>query len=182
MNLYVMRHGTTIWNEIGRTQGHSNNRLSKEGKIKVEEASKSFKNTHIDIIIASPLMRTMQTSNIMNRYHHVKIIKDKRIIEIDQGVFTGRLHSSFTDEEKEIRKRRDKNYGIENYTSVYNRAKEFLEDILSNPPAENILIVTHNAVATMLEKIITGQSINWNNTDSKLFNIFGNAEIKHFSL
>lgn len=32
MKVYVMRHGTTIWNENGITQGHTNNRLSQKGK------------------------------------------------------------------------------------------------------------------------------------------------------
>ena len=31
MNLYIMRHGTTTWNEKGITQGRSNNKLSKKG-------------------------------------------------------------------------------------------------------------------------------------------------------
>ena len=31
MNLFVMRHGTTVWNEKGITQGRTNNRLSKSG-------------------------------------------------------------------------------------------------------------------------------------------------------
>ena len=182
MNLYIMRHGTTVWNEIGRTQGRSQNRLSKAGIELVKNASKKFKNVKIDLIITSPLMRTKQTSNLMNTYHNVKVIQDSRLIEIDQGLFTGKFHVMFTPEEKEIRRRRDPKFGIESYQSVYTRAKEFLQYLLDKRPAQNILVVTHNAIATMLEKIITGQNINWENKDSRLFNIFENEEIKHFEL
>ena len=42
----------------------------------------------------------MQSANIMNKYHQLKIIKDERIIEIDKGIFTGRKKASLTEEEK----------------------------------------------------------------------------------
>lgn len=48
-----------------------------------------YKDTKFDIIFCSPLMRTIQTANIINKFHNVKIVKDERLIEIDQGIFTG---------------------------------------------------------------------------------------------
>ena len=90
MKIYVMRHGKTNWNENGTIQGRSNNRLSNNGKAVVEEVALKQKDTKFDIIFCSPLMRTMQTANIMNQYHNVKILKDERLIEIEQGIFTRR--------------------------------------------------------------------------------------------
>ena len=87
MEIFVMRHGKTVWNEKCITQGRTQNRLSKQGKIDAEKQAVNFKNEKIDLIFASPLMRTMQTANIMNKYHGVKILKDNRIIEFDQGIF-----------------------------------------------------------------------------------------------
>ena len=72
-----MRHATTRWNELGITQGHTHNRLSKTSIELTNKLSDDFKNTQIDLIITSPLMRSVQTSNIMNKHHNVKIIKDK---------------------------------------------------------------------------------------------------------
>ncbi|MGN1208302.1 MAG: histidine phosphatase family protein, partial [Christensenellales bacterium] len=88
MNLFVMRHGTTIWNEKGITQGRSQNRLSKTGIELAKERAKEYANTKFDVIVCSPLMRTVQTANIMNKFHNVKILKDERLLEIDQGYFT----------------------------------------------------------------------------------------------
>ena len=102
MKIYVMRHGTTVWNEKGITQGHTNNRLSKKGKILTEEVALKYKNINFDIIFCSPLMRTVQTANIMNKYHNSKIVKDSRLIEIDQGIFTGRSKYDLTEEEKRL--------------------------------------------------------------------------------
>ena len=97
MNLYVMRHGTTVWNEKGITQGRSNNRLSKNGIELTELVSKKFKDIKFDVIISSPLMRTIQTANIMNKYHNVKVFKDDELLEIDQGIFTGHYKNSLTE-------------------------------------------------------------------------------------
>ena len=44
MEILVMRHGTTVWNEKKITQGRTNNRLSKAGKEIASERAKEFKN------------------------------------------------------------------------------------------------------------------------------------------
>ncbi len=44
MEIYIMRHGKTVWNEKHIWQGRSQNRLSKTGKIQVEEQASKFKN------------------------------------------------------------------------------------------------------------------------------------------
>ena len=45
MNLYVMRHGTTVWNEKGITQGRTNNRLSKGGVLLTQEVAEKLRNS-----------------------------------------------------------------------------------------------------------------------------------------
>lgn len=176
MIIYVMRHGTTVWNEKEITQGHSQNRLSKTGKKLVEEQAESFIDK-VDVIFSSPLMRTMQTANIMNKKLKVKIIKDERLIEINQGIFTGRKKSSLTEEEKLIKNERSSKYGIETFQSVYNRIKDFLE-YLKTFKYKSVLIVTHNAGASSCEQILNNAEIDFK--DFKNFHLFGNAEIKRF--
>ena len=127
MRIYVMRHGKTVWNEKGIIQGRSNNRLSQNGKIMTQEVSLKYKDTKFDVIFCSPLMRTMQTANIMNKYHNVKIIKDERLIEIDQGIFSRRLKFALTNVENEQRQNRDESCSMEKFESVYERTKDFLE-------------------------------------------------------
>lgn len=180
MKIYVMRHGTTVWNEQKITQGRSQNRLSKNGKCLVEEVAKKYKNAKFDVIFSSPLMRTIQTANIMNKYHNTKIVKDERIIEINQGIFTGRCKKSFTEEEKLLRKRRDASCGMENYESVFNRTKDFLLKLKQQKTYDNVLIITHAVPARLLEKIICKEAIDFADHDD-LHN-YKNAEIKCFDL
>ena len=180
MKVYIMRHGTTVWNEKKRTQGRSQNRLSASGKELVEETAKKYMSAKFDVIFSSPLMRTMQTSNIMNKYHNVKVIKDEHLIEIDKGVLTGRFSSSLTEEEKHLRKVCPESLKIETYKSVFERANEFVNDVLKTCKFQNVLIVTHGVVARFLYAILANENIDINNPE--VVKKFENAEIKEIDI
>ena len=180
MNIFVMRHGTTVWNEKGITQGRTNNRLSKSGIELTKQQSEKYKNANFDKIYCSPLMRTVQTANIMNKFHNVMITKDDRLIEIDQGIFTGRHKDDLTEEESKLKFSRSASCGMESYESVYDRSKAFLLDIKNNCKFENVLVITHNCNATLLEDLLLEIDVDYNN-DKHVRN-FKNAEIKQFKL
>ena len=174
-----MRHGTTIWNEKGITQGRTNNRLSKNGIILTEQRSKEYKNVVFDAIYVSPLFRTAQTAIIMNKYHKVKIIKDANLIEIDQGYFTGKHKDELSEDEKVAKQNRSKEYGMESYESVCNRCVEFIKT-LKTSCYNNVLVITHNCSATLLEDLLNGIKIDYKNP--KHLRNFNNAEIKKFEI
>lgn len=180
MKIYVMRHGTTFWNEEGRTQGRTNNRLSKAGVELAENRALEYKNAKFDIIYASPLMRTMQTARIMNQYHNVEIVKDERIIEIDQGVFSRRLWRLLSDEEKDMKAKRLVSCKMEPYADVLKRTKEFIEWLIQNEKHENILVISHNNLCSFMECIFKNEQIDFDNHDQ--INSFGNAEVKCFEV
>ena len=179
MNIYIMRHGTTIWNEKGITQGRTNNRLSKKGIELTNKVSEEYKDINFDIIYASPLFRTIQTANIMNKYHNVKIVKNLNLIEIDQGYFTGKHKDDLTKEEKIVKNKRLSEYGMESYESVCNRCKLFLNELVTKS-YKNVLIITHNCSATLLEDLIKEIKIDYNNPQH--LRNFNNAEIKKFTI
>ena len=180
MKVYVMRHGTTVWNEKGITQGISNNRLSLSGKKLAQNCALKFKDVHFDVIFASPLMRTMQTANLMNRYHSVKITKDKRLIEIDQGIFTGKSKNDLTEEEKKLKFERSKECGMESYESVNQRVREFVKELNANKNYDNVLIVTHNVTASLIACALQGVKVDY--TNSTHLRSFDNAEVRCFEI
>ncbi len=179
MQVYVMRHGTTVWNEMGVTQGRTNNKLSRDGVRLTQEVAENFKDVHIDLIVSSPLMRTMQTAKIMNQYHNVKIVKDNNLIEIDQGIFSGRSKESLTEEELVMKKNRSKEAGMENYQECLGRAEMFVESIKEKYNYENILVVTHNICASFIKGILNNEKVDI--CDERKRKCFNNAEIKRFT-
>ncbi len=176
MEVYIMRHGQTVWNVKRIVQGWSENRLSQFGKEQVEKASNEYKNVDFDVIFTSPLMRTMQTTNIMNKPHNAKVIKDRRLIEDKKGVLTGRYGSSLTDEEKRMRVENPKSMGIETFEEIFERTNNFANFLKENKDFQTVLVVTHRSVASMLYSILREEEV-----DREKFNEadrFLNAQIK----
>ena len=60
MQIYLIRHGETIWNKEGRYQGSIDVPLSEEGVRKLKKADFTP-----DIVYVTPLQRTVQTARII---------------------------------------------------------------------------------------------------------------------
>ena len=178
MRIYVMRHGTTCWNEQGIVQGRSNNRLSKKGVQEVINVAKEHKNTPIDMIFCSPLMRTRQTAKLMNEWHKVKVVFDERLTEIDKGIFTARKKKDFLPEEEYQKKILDPECKMETAEQVMDRTVDFYEDLIANCDKKNVLIVTHAGIACRLESLILKKE--FVHLDKKDRKNYKNAEIRQF--
>ena len=50
---YLVRHGQTLWNTQGRTQGHGNSPLTELGKIQAINLARHLKEYPIDLIYCS---------------------------------------------------------------------------------------------------------------------------------
>ena len=146
--IYLIRHGKTDWNNQGKIQGCTNTLLNQEGKKQAEIISEKIKNLSINKIYASDLDRAKETANIINKKIGTDIILDKRLREVSYGDFEGVDTKVFTDDMWEVFKRTPEKAKGESRINVYNRIKEFLEEIENKD--ENILIVTHGGIIRMM--------------------------------
>lgn len=100
-----MRHGQTDANlEKRLSDGLDNSPLNATGKAQAEEAGKQILANHagtFDVIIASPLVRTRETAEIIAKTigHKGEIIFDESFIERLGGKFSG---MRFEDIEREM--------------------------------------------------------------------------------
>lgn len=83
MIIYLLRHGTTIYNVEKRYQGQRNIPLSEEGKASIRQADFST-----DVVYVSPLIRTQQTAAIL--FPKAKQIVVEDLKEMNFGSFEGR--------------------------------------------------------------------------------------------
>ncbi|MDC7241891.1 MAG: histidine phosphatase family protein, partial [Spirochaetales bacterium] len=65
-NLYIMRHGETIWNSEKRYQGQLDSPLTETGIRRTEIQRERLKDLHFSAVYCSPLGRTRQTLEILN--------------------------------------------------------------------------------------------------------------------
>lgn len=94
VNIYLVRHGKTMFNTIGRAQGWSDTPLTKEGEIGVTELGLGFKAKGIkfDRAYSSDSGRTIQTMGFILSHSDNEGIPyqyDKRIREWCFGSFDG---------------------------------------------------------------------------------------------
>lgn len=83
MIIYLLRHGTTMYNVEKRYQGQRDIPLSEEGRRQIRQADFST-----DVVYVSPLIRTQQTAKIL--FPQAKQIVVENLKEMNFGSFEGR--------------------------------------------------------------------------------------------
>ena len=89
MLLYIIRHGETAWNALGKIQGTADIPLNENGINLAKQTAEQLKDVPFDAAISSPLMRAYKTAEIILGDRDIPIETDKRIQEIDFGDMEG---------------------------------------------------------------------------------------------
>lgn len=156
MEIYIVRHGETVWNREKRLQGCSDVELNEEGQRLAKETGKSLWNVRFDVVYASPLKRAYQTAEWIVFGRPITVIQDERIREISFGVLEGKTIEQMTEEER-IRVNQffdcPEQYipaeGGERIEDAAKRAADFMQDKiepLEKEGIERVMIVAHGAI------------------------------------
>ena len=89
MELYIVRHGKTYWNEQRKIQGWADIDLTEEGREVAVLSAEGMKEIHFDAIYSSPLKRANETAHILRGDRDLPVVVDERIKEIGFGVLEG---------------------------------------------------------------------------------------------
>ncbi len=89
MELYVARHGESVYNLEGRLTGkEANSPLTHKGKLQAIELGKSIASLEFDAIYCSPLIRATETAKLALN-DCCELIIDERLAEISLGDMNG---------------------------------------------------------------------------------------------
>src|SRR6267154_1528947 len=100
--IFLVRHGITEFNVQNRIQGELDSKLTEEGKkysANVGTLILTYSNNIKFNIISSPLLRAVQTANIIGKELLVNPILDERIVELKRGLIEGKIKEEFTSSE-----------------------------------------------------------------------------------
>ena len=149
MNLFILRHGESVWNRENRVQGSNDPGLSEKGKRQANSAGKWLKKEKIRIIYSSNLKRCAQTARIIARRTGAKIKFEPDIQEIILGVWQGKT----IDEVKRLYPgsyavwlKDPSKAGIPGWEGVpkfRKRVNRAFRSILGKNPAADVCVVTH---------------------------------------
>lgn len=176
--IYIVRHGQTNWNLEGRTQGHIDIQLNETGINQAQLLKEKLKDIKFDKVFSSPLKRAYETASIITNNN---IVKDNRLIERYGGTLEGTLAK---DNPKDIRYNdpNETRFEIENILDFRGRIFDFFDEITTNYPNKNILVVTHAGVSIYAKVYFEGEPINNDYEALKLKNgqvlTYENSKIK----
>lgn len=86
--VFLVRHGETEWNKLGKFQGSTDIPLSKEGIVQAQYLSKKL-DGNFDYVYTSPLQRAFQTAEIVAAKNGIKPIIANNITEVNFGEWEG---------------------------------------------------------------------------------------------
>ncbi len=161
--LYFIRHGQTEWNAIHRMQGQMNSDLNALGRSQADRNGRLLVSLGVDAIFASPLDRTRQTAEIINRYLSLPVTYDDRIMEWDCGDWSGFLYAEVQKkwpQEWQAHQADRFNYrgpNCENYHDMIARSRPFIDEILAQPD-RRIAVVSHGLIGKVMVSVLLGLS------------------------
>lgn len=164
---FILRHGESLKNKKHVSScwpEKTKYPLTLEGRRQIRRAAEELKKKKIDLIFASDLLRTRETAGIISKEIGTKPKIDKRLREVNIGIFNEKPVDEvgrFWDKERklpplEYYKRRLKIAPPkgENYYHIEKRLRSFLKEMEKKYKGKNILIVGHQRPLTLLEKIV----------------------------
>jgi ribonuclease H / adenosylcobalamin/alpha-ribazole phosphatase len=161
--IYFIRHGETPLTPSRSFSGGkgSNPGLSEIGKKQAAKVALEIAARKPEVFIASPLLRTTQTAEIINEHLKLPIEFDPRWIEADFGKWDEQtpaaIAAQYPVEWDLWRARTD--YappGGESYDDLVARVEPALVELGEKYPGQKVLVVTHNIIIRAISKIITG--------------------------
>jgi len=153
---FVMRHGQADHNVTGILSGKADNEhhLTEMGEEQVTKTAQSLKKKKIDMIFASPFVRTKETVAIVAKKIGISsesIIYDERLKELWTGEMEGKsveVYISFVGSQLGRFTNRPK--GGETAYEIKRRVMDLLYEIEQTHSGKNILIVTHETPGWLL--------------------------------
>ncbi len=99
----LVRHGETDWNLEGRFQGQIDIPLNNNGQIQAEAARSFLRMFKLDMAFSSSMTRPKQTAEAILKDHpDVGITLQKELVEINHGLWEGKLESEIKAEWPEL--------------------------------------------------------------------------------
>lgn len=161
MKLIITRHGETEENKAGIIQGHLPGKLPEEGIVQAQKVAARLKDEKIDVIYTSDLARTFDTAKEIAKYHpdvpfHVtQALRERNLGEM-QGKRKSDLGMKPTDF---IATKAEAFPGAETNEEMYERAKDFLDEILPKHQGETVLLAGHNGINKALIAVLEDKEI-----------------------
>ena len=159
--IYVLRHGQTEWNAVGRHQGQLDSPLTAKGRAQAAHMGRILAERPLPAelrVFASPSGRARDTADIACGPLGRDITHDARLMEVGFGKWEGLTAVEIDAQFPEMSDKADDMFGWhftspdgETFDQMHSRVSGFLNDLAT--PA---IIVTHGITSRLLRGIWLG--------------------------
>jgi len=167
MEIYLVRHGKTDWNENHLMQGRTDIELNETGLQEARTVKNLLKDIKFDKCYTSPLKRAIATTKIITDLDYTI---DERLIERSFGLLEGQPITPLDVISRHWNCELNTNENeIEPILDLLERTKTFKDDLF-NTKDNTILIISHGATSKALHYNLIGYDSNTDFLDFKLNN------------
>jgi broad specificity phosphatase PhoE len=155
--LVLIRHGETEWNVEGRYQGQADPPLNAKGLSQALELAEKLDGLPLDVVYSSPLLRALETAEILAERQGIALHLEARFMEIHQGDWQTRLRSEIEGLYPELFKSWEATpWDVcppqgETLQQVQERVYEAVDEIVHRHPEERVGIVAHRIPLALIK-------------------------------
>ena len=164
--VYLIRHGETEWNKIGRFQGQSDVPLSSLGVEQAEAIAKYAQLDYIERLYASDLSRAVETARPLAQKYGLAIETDEAFRELHFGEWEGRyfvdINDKYPGQMQYFYTAPEKITipGSESFADFEQRTTTKLKEIVDANRGKTIAVVSHGAAIRVLVAKILQMPLN----------------------
>ncbi|NYJ06038.1 histidine phosphatase family protein [Petropleomorpha daqingensis] len=156
LTLLLVRHGQSEWNAQGRMQGQKAHvPLTALGHEQAAAAAEQLAARQPGALISSDLERAVQTAEHCARATGLPLITTPALREQGYGVLEGRPSRELWD----VVDWTDPHWsaeGGESLAELHARVAAFLKELLADPPADVVALVTHGDTIRAVQAVVAG--------------------------
>lgn len=157
IRLFIIRHGETDFNRKNMMQGRGIDApLNANGKKQSEQIAGALKNETADQVVASSMIRSIQTAQVLAIQQSLPIQSYDELDEMDFGDLEGKKSAEIEDELNRIHREwaggnvKLTMPGGESPLEVFERADGRIQGLLHNSPTNTIFLVLHGRLIRIL--------------------------------
>ncbi len=146
MKLYLIRHGESMGNRLGRIQGWQDFPLSPTGKKQAEIVARFLADESFDAIYSSDLTRAYETALAINEYQNKSVTRWELLKEIGLGPLEGKTKEEIYKLYPEVKERSLLTSGVdgtETVETISSRCETVIEKLYTSHQNEKVALVSH---------------------------------------
>jgi len=161
--VFLVRHGVTDWHRDGKVLGQRDIPLNADGVAQAEVLADALSGIKIGDVVASPLVRAVQTAETIGKRFGIQVARDPRFIDFRVGKWEGMKYADINVSPEYQRFLADpmseRIPGGESMADIRKRAVSGLEQSLEDSPSgDGIVVVTHAGVIRVLLTYYAGSN------------------------